>query len=110
MDAILRCRMDDYSSWADQGRVHRARVRRPKILLARKRNKRGFGVKSSKNQSMADHNDTRKWMSVLALGFVLGACGVAISASPPRSPQDASAVTYRTNELGMDFVMVPPGE
>jgi formylglycine-generating enzyme required for sulfatase activity len=59
---------------------------------------------------MVGHNDARKWMSALALGFVIAACGVAASASPPRSPQDASAVTYRTNELGVEFVMVPPGE
>jgi len=59
---------------------------------------------------MVDHNDARKWMSVWALGFAIGACGVAVPASAPRSPQDASAVTYRTNELGMEFVTVPPGE
>src|SRR3989475_3349741 len=59
---------------------------------------------------MVDHNDARRWMSAWALGFVIGACGAAVSASPPRSSQDASAVTYRTNELGMEFVMVPPGE
>src|SRR6266849_11171031 len=59
---------------------------------------------------MVDHNDARRWMSAWALGFVIGACGAAVPASPPRSSQDASAVTYRTNELGMEFVMVPPGE
>ena len=59
---------------------------------------------------MADHNDARKRMSAWALGFVIGACGAAVSASPPRSSQDASAVIYRTNDLGMEFVMVPPGE
>src|SRR5260370_13239713 len=58
---------------------------------------------------MVDHNDARKWMSALALGFVIGACAVGVSASPPRPPQDASA-TYSTNELGMEFAMIPPGE
>ena len=59
---------------------------------------------------MVDHNDARRWMSALALGFVVGACGMAVSASLPPSSQEASGVTYRTNELGMEFVMVSPGE
>src|SRR5437016_6700142 len=58
---------------------------------------------------MVVHNDARKWVTA-ALGFVIGACGPAVSASPPRSLQEASAVTYSTNELGMEFVMVPSGE
>ncbi|PYU22561.1 MAG: formylglycine-generating enzyme family protein [Acidobacteria bacterium] len=58
---------------------------------------------------MVVHNDARKWVTA-ALGFVIGACGPAVSASPPRSPQEASAVTYSTNELGMEFAMVPSGE
>ena len=59
---------------------------------------------------MVDRNHAQKWMSALALSFVIGACGVGVSASPPRPPQDASAVTYSTNELGMEFAMVPSGE
>jgi formylglycine-generating enzyme required for sulfatase activity len=59
---------------------------------------------------MADGNHAQKWMSALALGFVIGACSVGLSASPPRPPQDASAVRYSTNELGMEFAMVPSGE
>jgi len=59
---------------------------------------------------MVDGNHAQKWMSALALGFVIGAYGVGVSASPPRPPQDASAVTYSTNELGMEFTMVPSGE
>ena len=59
---------------------------------------------------MVDHIDARKQMSVWTLVFVIGACGAAVSASPPRPPQEASAVTYTTNELGMEFVMVPSGE
>src|SRR5258708_7616382 len=55
---------------------------------------------------MVDHNDARKWMSAWTLVFVIGACGAAVSASPPA----ASTVTYRSNELGMEFVMIPPGE
>lgn len=59
---------------------------------------------------MVDRNHAQKWMSALALGFVIGASGVAVSAFSPRSAQEASAVTYSTNELGMEFVMVPSGE
>src|SRR5436853_6062811 len=58
---------------------------------------------------MVDHNRARKWVTA-ALGFVIGVCGPAVSSSPPRSSQEASAVTYSTNELGMEFVMVPSGE
>jgi formylglycine-generating enzyme required for sulfatase activity len=38
------------------------------------------------------------------------ALGTAVSASPPRSSPDASAVAYRTNDLGMEFAMVSTGE
>jgi formylglycine-generating enzyme required for sulfatase activity len=59
---------------------------------------------------MVDRNDARKWMSAWALSFVIGACGLAISASPPQSSQNSSGATYSKNELGMEFVMVPPGD
>ena len=59
---------------------------------------------------MVDRNDARKWISAGALSFLLGTCGVAISASPPQSSQNASSVTYTKNELGMEFVAVSPGE
>src|SRR4029077_15034811 len=59
---------------------------------------------------MVDRNHAQKWMSALALGFVIGASGVAVSALSPRPPQVASAFTYSTNELGMEFVRVPSGE
>ena len=59
---------------------------------------------------MVDRNDARKWISTWALSFLLGTCGVAISASPPQSSQNASSVTYTKNELGMEFVVVSPGE
>ena len=59
---------------------------------------------------MVDGNHVQKWMTALALGFVMGACGAGACASPPRPPQDGSAVTYSTNELGMEFAMVPSGE
>jgi formylglycine-generating enzyme required for sulfatase activity len=59
---------------------------------------------------MVDHNDARKWMSAGTLAFVIGACGAAVSASPPRSAEAASTVEYHSNELGMEFVMIPPGE
>lgn len=59
---------------------------------------------------MVDHNNARKWMGVCALGLVIGACCLAGSAPPPRSPQEASGVTYSKNELGMEFVMAASGE
>ena len=59
---------------------------------------------------MVDRNHAQKWMSALALGFAIGAWGLAVSASPTQSAQVASTVAYSTNELGMEFVMVPPGE
>lgn len=59
---------------------------------------------------MVDRRDARKWLSAWTLGLVVGASGAAISASVPRSPQEASAVTYSKNELGIEFVKVPAGE
>ena len=59
---------------------------------------------------MVDHDDAHKWTSVWILIFVIGACGATVSASPPRSPQEASGVTYSQNDLGMEFVMAPSGE
>lgn len=59
---------------------------------------------------MIDRNDARKWMSACALGFVIGACGLAISASPPQSSQSASGAISSKNELGMEFVMVSAGD
>ena len=59
---------------------------------------------------MVTYSGARRWISAWALGFAMGACGMAECASPPRPPQNGSAVAYRTNELGMEFVMVPPGE
>jgi len=59
---------------------------------------------------MVDRNHAQKWMSALALGFAIGAWGLAVSASPTQSAQVASTAAYSTNELGMEFVMVPPGE
>jgi formylglycine-generating enzyme required for sulfatase activity len=67
-------------------------------------------VKTAKRRSTVDDDNARKWTSAWALCFVFGAWGVAVSASPSPRPQDASAVAYRTNELGMEFVMIPPGE
>src|ERR1700756_2236214 len=59
---------------------------------------------------MLGHNYARQWVNTWALGLVIGACGVAISASPPRSPQNGSAITYSKNDVGIEFVMVPAGE
>ena len=59
---------------------------------------------------MIDRNNTGKWIRPWALGLVIATSGLAVSAWPPQSSQDASAVTYSKNDLGMEFVMVPPGE
>jgi formylglycine-generating enzyme required for sulfatase activity len=59
---------------------------------------------------MVDRNDARRWISASALSFLLGAWGVAISASPSQSSQNASGTTNSKNELGMEFVVVSPGE
>jgi formylglycine-generating enzyme required for sulfatase activity len=44
------------------------------------------------------------------LAAVTGASREAVSNSAPRSSPEPSAVAYRTNDLGMEFVMVPAGE
>jgi formylglycine-generating enzyme required for sulfatase activity len=47
---------------------------------------------------------------VFALGVVIGACTLAISAPGLRSAQDAPAVTYQKNSLGMEFAAIPAGQ
>src|SRR6201984_708523 len=59
---------------------------------------------------MVDRNDARRWISASALSFLLATWGVAISASPSQSSQNASGTTNSKNELGMEFVVVSPGE
>jgi formylglycine-generating enzyme required for sulfatase activity len=44
------------------------------------------------------------------LAVVTGASREAIANSAPRSSPEPSAIVYRTNDLGMEFVMVPAGE
>jgi len=58
---------------------------------------------------MADHNRLGRRTSVLAVMFAIGACALAISgwAQPT---EEGPAVTYSTNDLGMQFVSVLPGQ
>ena len=58
---------------------------------------------------MADHNRVGRWTSVLAVTFAIGACTLAISAWA-QPAEDGSAVTYSTNDLGMQFASVPAGQ
>ena len=59
---------------------------------------------------MVDHHRVGVWGSVLALGVVIGAGALAISAPGLRSAQGAPAVTYQKNSLGMEFVAIPAGQ
>ena len=49
-------------------------------------------------------------LSVLAVRFVIAACGFVISAAVLRAAQEGSAVAYSTNDLGMQFASVPAGQ
>jgi formylglycine-generating enzyme required for sulfatase activity len=57
---------------------------------------------------MTDRTDALSWVTVLALA--LAACVVAASAAPLSPLQNAPAVTYSSNSLGLEFVAIPPGE
>jgi formylglycine-generating enzyme required for sulfatase activity len=59
---------------------------------------------------MVDHQRVGVWGGVLALGVVIGACALAISAPGLSSAQEGSAVTYQKNSLGMEFVAIPAGQ
>jgi len=59
---------------------------------------------------MVDHKGVGRCVSALVVGFVIGACGFAISAAALRAAQGGSAVAYSTNDLGMQFVSVPAGQ
>lgn len=58
---------------------------------------------------MVDHHRVGR-ASVLAATFAIGACSLAISAWALRAAQEGSPVTYRTNDVGVEFVAVPAGE
>jgi formylglycine-generating enzyme required for sulfatase activity len=59
---------------------------------------------------MAEHNRVGRRTWILAVTFAIAVCTLAIStwALPPA--QGGSAVTYSTNNLGMEFVGVSPGQ
>jgi formylglycine-generating enzyme required for sulfatase activity len=59
---------------------------------------------------MAGRNRVGRRTSVLAVTFAIGACSLAISAWALEPAQEGSAVTYRTNDLGMEFVLAPSGQ
>src|SRR6516225_11508324 len=59
---------------------------------------------------MPDHNRGGRRTGVVALALAIGAGTLAISAWAVASAQEGSAVTYSTNELGMEFVSVPAGQ
>jgi formylglycine-generating enzyme required for sulfatase activity len=59
---------------------------------------------------MADRNRVGRRASVLAAAFAIGACGLEISAWALEPAQKGSAVSYSTNDLGMEFVSVPAGQ
>src|SRR5205807_9296839 len=65
---------------------------------------------SSGKHNMADHNRVGRRMSVLAAAFAIGASTLAISAWAVEPAADGSAVTYSTNDLGMEFVSVAAGQ
>jgi formylglycine-generating enzyme required for sulfatase activity len=59
---------------------------------------------------MPDHNRVGRRTGVLAVTFAIGAGTSAISAWAVASAQEGSAVTYSTNDLGMEFVSVRAGQ
>jgi len=58
---------------------------------------------------MADHNRVGRRTSVLAATCAIGAWTLAMSAWALRA-QEGSAVANSTNDLGMEFVLVPAGQ
>src|SRR5258708_32307630 len=60
------------------------------------------GARAKESEQQAEENGDR-------LAFVTGASREAVSNSAPRSSPELSAVSYRTNDLGKAFAMVPVG-
>src|SRR6516164_9521150 len=61
------------------------------------------GARAREREQQADENGDR-------LALVTRPSGEAVLNSAPRSSPEPSAVAYRTNNLGMEFGMVPAGE
>jgi formylglycine-generating enzyme required for sulfatase activity len=61
------------------------------------------GARAQEREQQAEENGDR-------LAVVTGASREAVSNSAPRPSPEPSAVAYRTNDLGMEFAMVPAGE
>ena len=59
---------------------------------------------------MVDHKSVGRCVSVLAVGFVIGACSFAMPATALGAAQDGPAVAYSTNDMGMQFASVPAGQ
>lgn len=59
---------------------------------------------------MFDQPRVGVWGGVLALGVLIGAGTLATSAPALPSAQEAPAVAYQTNALGMQFVAIPAGQ
>jgi formylglycine-generating enzyme required for sulfatase activity len=59
---------------------------------------------------MADRNRVGRRGSVLAVIFAIGSCGGAISARALEPAREESAVTFSTNDVGMEFVSIPAGQ
>jgi len=59
---------------------------------------------------MVDHNRVGHCVRVWVVGLVIGACGLAVSATALEAAQEGSTVAYTTNDLGMQFVSLPAGE
>ena len=60
-------------------------------------------ARTKEREEQADENGNR-------LAAVTAPSREAASNAAPRSAPAPSAVTYQTNDLGMEFVMVPAGE
>ena len=59
---------------------------------------------------MVDHNCVGRCVSILAVGFVIGVCAFSMPATALGAAQGGPAVAYSTNDVGMQFASVPPGQ
>ena len=59
---------------------------------------------------MVDRKSVGRCVSVWAVGVVIGACGFAMPATALMAAQEAPAVAYSTNDVGMQFAAIPAGQ